>query len=115
MLIRKAFLFCLLAAAFLPLRAYSQESLMTVFGTVVSMDIESGELNVKTDKGLMVFYISTESKLLQFTHAMSSLEIANGDPVEIQYTSAEGKNTVMKLVDTNQDINLKSMKSGSIW
>ncbi len=57
-----------------------------------------------TDNGMMMFYISNDSDLLQGTHRITSVEIEQGDPVTIQYVSASGdKNNVIRLVDNKSD------------
>ncbi|MDE2230626.1 MAG: hypothetical protein KGJ95_00980 [Candidatus Omnitrophica bacterium] len=96
----------LLTAVFMGPQARAQEQaatgpVLTVSGTVTALDIESGVLNVKTSDGIMVFYISMESKLYHFTHLMSSLEINMQDPVTIQYIDTNGRNDVVSLVDTH--------------
>jgi hypothetical protein len=51
------------------------------------------------DHGIMMFYIYTDSDLLQDEHHIASLEIEQGDPVTIQYNSSPDKNTVVRLVN----------------
>jgi hypothetical protein len=77
---------------------------LTAFGKVVSIDVESGVLDVQTDHGLMEFYISAESILLKSTHAMSSLDMEKNDLVQIQYVITDGRNDVVKLDDAGHQI-----------
>ena len=72
----------------------------TVAGKVTYVGPESNVIDVQTDKGQEMFYISPESMLYRHTHHIASLEIYKGDPVTIQYTvSSSGKNIIIKLID----------------
>ena len=56
------------------------------------------------DHGVMVFYISIGSNLLQGTHRIASVEIEQGDPVTIRYdSSSPDKNNIIRLVDNKSD------------
>lgn len=87
-------------AIFICGQAFAQDQpAMTVSGKVATVDPEGGVIDVKTDSGTMVFYISTESRLLMSFHHMSSIEIQKNDPVTIQYTVSSGQNNIISLVD----------------
>ena len=76
----------------------------TITGTVTDVDKGSGLINVQTDMGQKVFYVSLESNLFRHTHRISSVEISKGDPVTIQYTvSSSGKNIIIGLADNKPD------------
>jgi hypothetical protein len=72
----------------------------TIAGKVTYVGPESNVIDVQTDKGQEMFFISPESMLYRHTHHIASLEIYKGDPVTIQYTiSSSGKNIIIKLID----------------
>jgi hypothetical protein len=61
---------------------------------------ENNVIDVQTDKGQEMFYISVESMLYRYNQHITSLEIYKDDPVTIQYTvSSSGKNVIIKLID----------------
>ena|ERR1035437_4706632 len=101
----KAVILVLLAALFTPVQSYCQQAINdqqinTIAGKVTYVDPAGAVIKVKTNFGPMVFYISVESDLFQFTHHMASVDIEKGDPVIVQYErSSIGKNTIIRLVD----------------
>jgi hypothetical protein len=100
MLRNKVIACVLLAAVLISGEAYCQQ-VNTVTGKVIYVDAEGSVINVQTDTGKMVFYISVESNLIGGTHPIASIDIERGDPVQIQYSSsASGQNNIISLVDT---------------
>ena len=79
----------------------------TIRGTVTTIDVVGGVMNVQTEKGPMAFSISDQTKKIQDTHDIGILDIKSGDPVSIQYESiSPGKNMVISIVD-NKPGNMK--------
>ena len=110
----KIIFFILLTAVLASGKAYCQEGILdkeiqgktqdlqinTVAGKVAYVGPESNVIDVRTNKGQEMFFISPESMLYRHTHHIASLEIYKGDPVTIQYTvSSSGKNIIIKLID----------------
>jgi hypothetical protein len=105
----KLITFILLTAVLIPAKAFCQEvikdqQVRVIAGNVTYADPAGGIINVQTDKGNMVFYISVESYLYQHDRHMASIEIEQGDSVIIQYVrSSWGKNNILSLVDNNPE------------
>src|ERR1700690_2537423 len=89
--------FILLIVIFTSSEAYCQEGILDkeiqgktkdlqtsiIAGTVMYVDGVSGVINLITDMGQKVFYITVESKLYRDTHHITSIEIYKDDPVTI--------------------------------
>jgi len=100
----KMIVFILLTAVIMSSQAYCKDQkIRTMTGKVDRIDIEGGVIKVKTEHGLMVAYIVTESILLRDTDPISVLEVEKGDPVIIQYTSSLGHNNIISLVDNKEE------------
>jgi len=110
----KIIFFILLTAVLASGKAYCQEGILdkeiqgktqdlqisTVTGKVTYVGPANHVIDVQTDRGQEMFFISVESMLYQHNQHITSLEIYKGDPVTIQYTvSSSGKNVIIKLID----------------
>jgi hypothetical protein len=97
----KTILCVLLTIVFFAGKAYCLDGEKTIFGSVMSIDVEGGNINVKTANGEMVFYLLAESGLFRSTHHMASIEITPGDKVKIKYFIQLGQNKIISLVDNS--------------
>ena len=96
----KIIFFILLTAVLASGKAYCDPQISTVTGKVTYVGPENNVIDVRTNKGKEMFFISVESMLYRRNQHITSLEIYKGDPVTIQYTvSSSGKNIVIKLID----------------
>jgi len=101
----KVITYILLTAVLAPSGAYCQErvenqQMRTISGTITKIDTVGNIINVQTDTGEMAFSVSDHARIVRNTHDAGLLDIKEGDPVTIQYTSASlGKNSILRLVD----------------
>lgn len=79
------------------------QQVRTTFGKVVKVDVEGGVINVKIGNEIIAFNLSPEAVLKMSTHHISSLEIAQGDLVTIQYVKSSDKYNIISLVDHRSD------------
>jgi len=101
----KLFIFTLLIAVFTAFPGYSQEkienqNIETLYATVESVDFVGNNINVKTGEEKVTLFVPDGAKIILGKENIELLHLEPNDPVVIRYyTSSEGKNIVVSIVD----------------